>query len=226
MSNTNTQSKQLPKRSTAKFSKSLTPKAVEVTKEFGWDFFKAGVLIADEWQPCQGEKDPETLFLLVKEAKIRNPDPNHGPDEGWIPSDQGKWNLPCGRLQPWETFEQAAHREGLEESGYDCEVADLCHVGFRFDINNPYEIRIYYSCNYTKVADPDPEEIADIGWFSYAGILGLKAEGMLRNADLVVTAVEQYRKYNREIPEGLFVNYPSKFADDTEVEADAETNTD
>lgn len=40
----------------------------------------------------------------------------------------GAWDLPAGYLDPGESFEQAAVREALEESGLSIELADLTGV--------------------------------------------------------------------------------------------------
>lgn len=202
------QNEQLPPRSKAEFIESLTDKAVGVTKEFGWDFFKAGALLVDEWQERRGDNDPEVLYLLVREAKVRVRR-SDGSKE-WVPSDKGKWNIPCGRLQPWETFEAAAIREGTEETGHAFDLGELCHIGHRFDINNPYVIYIYVGRNTVKMTVPDPEEIAEIRWFTYSDILEASRDGMLRNPDLTLGAVEQYRAC-QGISRDLITTYPSKF---------------
>lgn len=200
-------------RSEARFNPSLTPQAVEKTKQFGWDFFKAGVLMADEWQPIIGDNDgPEVLYLLVKEAKVKEKQTDGSTK--WVTSDKGKWNLPCGRLRPWESFEEAAHREGREESGFDFDLGPLCYIGHRYDIDNPYVIMIY-SVGVEKMrrADkPNPEEIAGVRWFSYDEVCELESDGMLRNAELTLGAIRQYRKY-REVPKGLLNTYSPKYAD-------------
>lgn len=202
--------KQLPERSVAKINHSLTPEAIKVVDQFGWDFFKAGVLIADECQPRIGDNDPETLYLLVKEAKVKEKQPDGSTK--WVTSDQGKWNLPCGRLRKWETIQEAAYREGREESGYDFELGELCYIGHRFDIDNPYVIFIFSAgVEHLKcVAEPNPEEIASVGWFSYDTILSMRDDGELRNPELTLGAIEQYRKY-KSVPSSLLMTYSSKY---------------
>lgn len=185
------------------FSKSLTPEAVKVVQEFGWDFFKAGVLIADEWP----DKDQEVTYLLVREAKVKELQPDGS--KKWVLSDKGKWNLPCGRLQPGESFEIAALREGYEETGFKLKLKQLCHIGHRYDNDNPYVIFIYAAEVAQFIAHPDPEEIAETSAFTYDKIVELRDAGQLRNPDLVMSALDQYRRHEK-IPEHLVVTYPPK----------------
>ncbi len=195
--------------SAEQFTKSLTPEAVEITKTFGWDFFKAGVLIVDEQPDPPGDPslDPEVIYLLVKEAKTKELQPDG--TKKWVKSNKGKWNLPCGRLQPGESFEQAARREGREESGFQLELGRLVHIGHRADSDNPYVILIYAAAATKFIASPDPEEIVTVDWFTYDEIIKLKRENNLRNPDLTLSAVDYYRKYTTQ-PAGLLVAYPSK----------------
>lgn len=191
------------------FTKDLTPEAIKTIQEFGWPFFKAGVLIVNEHldQPTGAYAPLEPLYLLVKEAKVKEKQPDG--TKKWVKSDKGKWNLPCGRLQPGESFEQAALREGREESGFEVQLDNLCHVGHRPDSDNPYVIFIYTATTKQFIENPDPEEIAGTREFTYAEVLDLLEQGQLRNPDLTMGAIEQYRKYETQ-SDGLVVTYPSK----------------
>ncbi len=196
-------------QTTLQFTPSLTPAAIETVKTFGWDFFRAGVLIADEWPPSSVHFDEgrAPTYLLVREAKVKETQPDGS--KRWVLSDQGKWNLPCGRLQVGETFEQAALREGQEESGHKLRLEYLCHIGHRTDPDNPYVIFIYSATNQGFGPEPDPEEIAETKWFTYDDIVGLRDNGQLRNPDLTMTALNQYRDLNRARP-GFVITYPPK----------------
>lgn len=190
-------------------TKSLTAEAAEITREFGWDFFKAGVLIADEWPtpPADFNEDPEATYLLVKEAKIKEKQPDG--TKKWVKSDKGKWNLPCGRLKIGESFEEAALREGEEETGRRLQLDKLVHIGHRRDGDNPYVIFIYAATELEFIAPPDPEEIAETRWFTYDEIIALGETAQLRNPDLTIGALNHYRKYELQ-PDGLLVTYPFK----------------
>lgn len=190
-------------------TKSLTPEAAKITREFGWDFFKAGVLVVDEWPISSDyfEKGLAPTFLLVREAKVKQIQPDGS--KRWALSDQGKWNLPCGRLQLGESFETAALREGREETGYDLELGELCHIGHRADPDNPYVIFIYAATPKKFIERPNPEEIAGVNWFSHKEIIELRDQGLLRNATLTMSAVERYLQYLRQ-PSGLVMTYPAK----------------
>ena len=192
-----------------KFTKDLTPAAIETVKKFGWPFFKAGALIVDEWPVSSDdfERGLAPTYLLVREAKIKE----HQSDGSikWVKSNQGKWNLPCGRLQPGESIEAAALREGQEETGHSLRLGTLCHIGHRADNNNPYVIFIYTAESVNIASSPDPEEIADVAWLTYDQILDLRDAGQLRNAALTMSVINMYRSYD-PCPCILPTTYPSK----------------
>ena len=199
MSNDASTKTKLPPRTEAKLPSTLSDKGKAKVEEFGWPYFKAGIILTN------GDH-----FLLVKEAKEKQM--KDGKEE-WVPTKNGKWNLPCGRLHEWEDFERAADREGSEESGYDFDMGCIRHIGFRFDINNPYIIIIYHAEKPYDISitdPPDPKEIAAIGWFTYDGILELHRAGQLRNPELVLSAVHNERA-GVVIPREAITVYSSKF---------------
>ena len=59
------------------------------------------------------EADGETAILLLRRA---------------VDPGRGAWDLPAGYLDPGESFEMAARRETLEESGIEAELLDLVGV--------------------------------------------------------------------------------------------------
>lgn len=192
-----------------KFTKDLTPAAIETIKKFGWPFFKAGTLIVDEWPISSDdfERGLAPTYLLVREAKVKERQSDGSIK--WVKSDQGKWNLPCGRLQPGESIEAAALREGQEETGHSLKLGTLCHIGHRADNNNPYVIFIYTAESVNIASSPDPEEIADVAWLTYDQILDLRDAGQLRNAALTMSVINMYRSYD-PCPCILPTTYPSK----------------
>ena len=201
-----------------KFTKDLTPAANETVKKFGWPFFRAGVLIVDEWHRHPYINDDkehqypnaggyQAAYLLVREAKVKEFQPDG--TAKWVKSNQGKWNLPCGRLQPGESIEAAALREGQEETGHSLRLGTLCHIGHRADNNNPYVIFIYTAESVNIASSPDPEEIADVAWLTYDQILDLRDAGQLRNAALTMSVINMYRSYD-PCPCILPTTYPSK----------------
>lgn len=193
--------KQLPKRSEAQLPETLSDKGKQKVEKYGWPFFKAGIILTNTYD----------CVLLVKEAKEKQ---LVNGEEKWVPTDDGKWNLPCGRLQEWENFERGADREGGEESGFDFDIVDICHIGFRSDINNPYIIVIYHAIKPHDISitdPPNPEEIADRQWFSHGDIIALRDSHQLRNAELILSAMDNLRAGKTIPPEAITV-YGSKFA--------------
>lgn len=193
----------IKKRTEAELPDTLSEKGKHKVEKYGWPYFKAGIILTNG----RGE------FLLVKEAKEQQLQEN-GKKE-WVPTENGKWNLPCGRLRKWEDFDMAASREGSEESGYDFDMGCIRHIGFRFDIDNPYIIVIYHADHPYDISatdPPNPEEIAEVGWFNYQEVLDLHATGQLRNPELTLSAVHNERA-NVIIPEEAITVYNSKFAE-------------
>lgn len=194
----------LPKRSEAKLPDTLSDKGKHKVEQYGWPYFRAGILLVNGYGK----------FLLIREAKVKKVNCLVDGQETWVRSGEGKWNLPCGRLQPWETFWRAADREGMEESGFDFDMGNILHIGFRFDINNPYIIVIYHAENPYDISltdPPDPEEIAAWGWFSYEEVEKLDADHQLRNPELVMTAIRN-ELHGISIPADAIEVYTSKFA--------------
>lgn len=195
--------KQLPKRSEAQLPSTLSDKGKKEVEEYGWPFFKAGIILTN----CHGD------ILLIKEAKEKRLVDGK---EQWVPTSDGKWNLPCGRLQNWESFKRGADREGMEESGFDYDIVDICHIGYRSDINNPYIIIIYHAINPYDISitdPPNPEEVAGRQWFSYEEVIALRDSHQLRNTDLILGSIDNMRA-EKTIPLESITIYGSKFADE------------
>lgn len=121
------------------------------------------------------EKDGK--YLLVQEAKAKC---------------RGKWNLPAGHLDVGESLQSGAKREIKEEAGCDVELTGVCQIGNRRRTDLAFTAIIFTA---RLVADTPrilrPEEIMDIKWFSYEEITAMRDE--IRNTDLLVGAVENYR---------------------------------
>lgn len=181
------------------FSCALSEQGKEETRTFGWPFFRAGIVLTNVHDG----------ILLVREAKERIQHED-GSSE-WVSTENGKWNLPSGRLRLGENFQAAASREGIEETNYDFELDGICHIGFRTDADNPYLIVIYHATTpYYLMADAlKTEEIAEVTWFDFGEVLELESAGRLRNAEMAMTAIENVRN-GRCYPDDLLRWYKPK----------------
>lgn len=77
------------------------------------------------------------------------------------------WSLPKGKLDEDESFESAARREVLEETGYDCELgAELTPA--RYEVRGKPKIVRYWLMTAPpgKPAPLDGDEVDDLRWVS------------------------------------------------------------
>ena len=101
-------------------------------------------------------------FLLVHERK-------HG---------QG-WYLPAGRVEPGETFEEAALRETKEESGIDVELEGILRVEQTPRLDHQ-RLRVFFLAR--PKGEAAPKSVADehsleAGWFSLDEVAKLPLRG-------------------------------------------------
>ncbi len=81
----------------------------------------------------------------------------------------GKWDIPGGGVEPWETLEEGMTREFREETGVSVRVERL--VDFResfiaFAQHPFHSLRYYYlvSANDGQTLAPDLDELTSVGW--------------------------------------------------------------
>jgi 8-oxo-dGTP diphosphatase len=76
------------------------------------------------------------------------------------------WSLPKGKLEPGESWEEAALREVEEETGIVCELGDYAGTT-RYDVSDgPKEVRYY---RMTPVGDARPQnEVDEVRWIPIA----------------------------------------------------------
>lgn len=94
------------------------------------------------------------------------------------PKVYGLWNIPAGHVDKGESIEHAAVREVKEETGYDVkliEKIDIYQDSIEDTIKHGYEATIVGG-----ELKPQPGEILDAGWFSYAEITKMRSSGKLR----------------------------------------------
>jgi len=82
------------------------------------------------------------------------------------PTDRLEWETPGGMMENGESIMDAARREALEETG--CESTDHRRV-YTFHPLNGISNKVFHVARCRagqKVADPDPNEVAETRWFS------------------------------------------------------------
>jgi ADP-ribose pyrophosphatase len=80
------------------------------------------------------------------------------------------WEIPAGGMEAGETILEAAQREMQEETGYDCH--DYREVYTYYPMNGIANklFHIVRCKAIARVADFDPDEVSEIGWFEKAEI--------------------------------------------------------
>lgn len=107
---------------------------------------------------------------------------------------KGKWWLPWGKVDKWEDFMQALHREVKEEVGITIENADIRKLAILHDFpettcKHLYEIQLKDNIDSFNF---DPEEIQSIEWHDLASF-NVKVEDF-RN-DWVYYLLQDYTKW-------------------------------
>lgn len=120
---------------------------------------------------CVIEKDGKYLLVQEKLAKV-----------------YGLWNLPAGRVDFGENFEQAAVREAKEETGYDVEIIKKIDI-FQDTVNEGVKHTFYTKIIGGELKFPK-DELLDAKWFSYEDILLMKDK--LRH-NWVLKAIDQIK---------------------------------
>lgn len=128
----------------------------------------AGVVVRDELG----------RYLLIQEAQLRA---------------YGLWNMPAGHIDAGESPQQAALREGLEETGFTMEL--LSEEPILVDTkSNPTHTFHAFTARITGGELHVPEdEILDAGWFSFAEVKAKDAAGEIRSPWITeaITRVEK-----------------------------------
>ena len=93
---------------------------------------------------------------------------------------EGNWTIPGGKVEPGESFEDAAVREVLEETGVDMEITDLFKVFYFRNINEDVHVENWFMPVFIgnvvgEKESHECDEITEVGKFSelptgFAGI--------------------------------------------------------
>jgi ADP-ribose pyrophosphatase len=102
------------------------------------------------------------------------------------PTGETGWELPAGGLETGESLLDAARREVHEETGYECR--DYQHV-YTYHPMPGFADKLFHvlRCRAVRqVSDFDPDEIAEIRWFTRAEIRQMLQSGSLRDGFTLV----------------------------------------
>lgn len=128
---------------------------------------------------CLIKKDDR--FLLVQEGV----------------AEKGSWNHPAGWIDLYENIIDGAKREAEEETGLKVKIVGFLGA-YSLIKRSPRTGRTVHAVKFIFAAEPlteniilDPEEIMDARWFTLEEIKKLKADGVLRDHD-IIDAVQHY----------------------------------
>jgi 8-oxo-dGTP diphosphatase len=82
------------------------------------------------------------------------------------------WSLPKGHLDPGETFEQAALREVLEETGVRCQLHEELEPA-RYEVKGRPKIVRWWRMSVVEETDDHDDETDEVMWVSSADALTL-----------------------------------------------------
>jgi len=101
------------------------------------------------------------------------------------------WSFPKGKLDPGETFEEAAVREVREETGLDCILGRFIgHTEYRDRKDRP-KVVAYWIMNPVGGVFYANDEVDEMRWLSYADAAALLSYERDRELLLVLSAADE-----------------------------------
>lgn len=77
-----------------------------------------------------------------------------------------EWSLPKGKLDPGESWEEAALREVREETGIEAEVSSFAG-GQVYQVKGAPKVVLYWHMRWQRdTGQPDPDEVTALRWTS------------------------------------------------------------
>lgn len=146
-------------------------------KRWGWNFVRAGILVANDQNEFLCVEEPRMLDKLTGEYK----------DVYDI------WNLPSGSTKsPDEGSLAAAIRRTAEETGYPIEPLGYLFTQEKPDPKHPYVMPVYAAKVSGEPQDFDHRAIRSVRWMTRDRIEALNAEGKLRSPQFMLEAIRRY----------------------------------
>lgn len=160
--------------------------------QWGLPWFRAGAVVSNSEGKILMMHEGRIQVKKIKDEFLKNQYLAEGcsPND-WVDGDGG-WNIPAGRLQPGESFEDAVIREVKEESQWDVKIK--CHLYTRRSekIGNAFIMPVYLA---EAISGPKvfrSKETLEIGWFTVAEIREMHADGKLRSPESVLGSLAAY----------------------------------
>ena len=166
--------------------------------EWGLPWFRAGAIVRNRAGKILMIHEGKIQIKKIKDEqeKARQLASHENNEDEWVDGDGG-WNLPSGRLKPGESFEDGAHRELEEESGWQGILVEPLHVRKGDKPKNLYILPVYL---FEAMSGPEQyrtkdHEVIGIGWFTVQEIKQMQADELLRSPDFVMESLEAYEEH-------------------------------
>lgn len=173
------------------------PAAQKSIRNWGLPWFRAGAVVVNGdgqiLMVHEGRVQVKKIKDEAQKAKLLSE--GHKPGD-WVDGDGG-WNLPAGRLNSGETFEDGAEREVGEESGWHATVRQYLCLRTSEKPDNQYIMPVFLAdANYgpAEFHTTATRETLEIAWLTPEEIWKLYATEELRSPEFVVAALEAYEK--------------------------------
>ncbi len=169
-------------------------------QQWGCPWFRAGALIRN----IEGKflmvhearvqikkiKDSELRAKAIQEILQKSPECKNLENE-WVDGDGG-WNIPAGRLSLGESFEFAAERETMEESGCVIHLEQRLYTRYSDKVKDPFIMPVYSAFALWAPTQFRTPEVLEIAWFTGDEIRALRDCDKLRSPKSVMGALTAF----------------------------------
>lgn len=163
--------------------------------DWGLPWFRAGVVAVNGEGKILMIHEGRVQVKKIKDKVLKEQYLSEGRKPGdWVDGDGG-WNLPAGRLNPGEMFEDAAERETDEESGWCVAVKQYLCKRTSERPGNQYIMPVFLADAFYGPAEfhtTATRETLEIAWLTPAEIRQFHAEDKLRSPEFVIAALDAY----------------------------------
>lgn len=171
------------------------PKLQKHISDWGLPWFRAGVIAVNDEGKILMIHEGRVQVKKIKDEALKQKlfSEGHKPSD-WVDGDGG-WNLPAGRLNPGEMFEDAAEREADEESGWHVTVRQYLCKRTSEKPDNQYFMPVFIADAQYGPAEfhtTSTRETLEIAWLTPAEIRQLHAEDKLRSPESVMDSLYVY----------------------------------
>lgn len=164
--------------------------------DWGLPWFRAGALVVNDEGKILMIHEGRVQVKKIKDATLKEEYLSKGFKPGdWVDGDGG-WNLPAGRLNPGEMFENAAEREANEESGWCVRIRQYLCSRTSEKPGNQYFMPVFIADAEYGPAEfhtTETRETLEIAWLTPAEIRQLHAEDKLRSPEFVMDSLCAYK---------------------------------